>query len=43
MFHANGQIDRQADGRTDATKLIIAFRNFANAVKNQSEEKAAFL
>jgi hypothetical protein len=24
-----------ADGRTDMTKLIVAFRNFANASKNQ--------
>jgi len=26
--------DRQMDGRTDITKLVIAFRNFANASKN---------
>ena len=26
----------QADGRTDQTKLTVAFRNFANAPKNQS-------
>ena len=25
-----------ADGRTDMTMLIVAFRNFANAPKNQS-------
>jgi hypothetical protein len=25
-----------ADGRTDLTKLIVAFRNFANAPKNQN-------
>jgi hypothetical protein len=25
-----------ADGRTDITKLIVAFRNFANAPKNNS-------
>jgi hypothetical protein len=24
-----------ADGRTDMTKLIVAFRNFANAPKHQ--------
>ena len=29
-FHA----DRQADGRTDMTKLIVAFRNFANTPKS---------
>jgi hypothetical protein len=23
-----------ADGQTDMTKLIVAFRNFANALKN---------
>ena len=26
----------QADGQTDMTKLIVAFRNFANAPKNES-------
>jgi hypothetical protein len=26
--------DRRKDGRTDAMKLIVAFRNFANAPKN---------
>jgi hypothetical protein len=26
--------DRQTDGQTDTTKLIVAFRNFANAPKN---------
>jgi hypothetical protein len=30
MFHA----ERRTDGRTDMTKLIVAFRNFANAPKN---------
>jgi len=33
LFHA----DRRTDGRTDTTKLIIAFRNLANAPKNQGE------
>jgi hypothetical protein len=28
----------QADGRTDMTKLIVAFRNFANAPKNHVEK-----
>jgi hypothetical protein len=32
LFHA----DRQADGRTDMTKVIIAFCNFANAPKKKS-------
>jgi hypothetical protein len=27
------QADRQTDGQTDMTKLIIAFRNFANSHK----------
>ena len=26
--------DGRTDGRTDMTKLIVAFRNFANAPKN---------
>ena len=30
LFHA----DSWTDGRTDMTKLITAFRNFANAPKN---------
>jgi hypothetical protein len=29
LFHA----DRQTDGRTDITKLIVAFRNFAQSPK----------
>jgi Fe-S-cluster formation regulator IscX/YfhJ len=31
LFHADGRIDRQTDRQTDMTKLIVAFRNFANA------------
>jgi hypothetical protein len=30
LFHADGR----TDGRTDMTKLIVAFRNFAKAPKN---------
>ena len=30
LFHADGGVDR----RTDMTKLIVAFSNFANAPKN---------
>jgi hypothetical protein len=30
LFHA----DRRTEGKTDMTKLIVAFRNFANAPKN---------
>jgi hypothetical protein len=29
LFHA----DKREDGRTDMTKLIVAFRNFVNAPK----------
>jgi len=32
LFHA----DRQADGQTDMTKLIVAFRNSAISRKNYS-------
>jgi hypothetical protein len=39
LFHADwridGQTDRRRDGQRDKTKLIVAFRNFANALKNQ--------
>jgi len=31
IFHT----DRRTDGRTDMTKIIAAFRNFANAPKNE--------
>jgi len=34
LFHADGQTDRRKEGRTDMTKQIVAFRNFANAPKN---------
>jgi hypothetical protein len=30
LFHAGGR----TDGQTDVTKLTVAFRNFANAPKN---------
>jgi hypothetical protein len=30
LFHADGQTDR----KTDMTKLIVAFHNYANAPKN---------
>jgi hypothetical protein len=32
LFHADGEADGQ-DGRTDVTKLILAFRCFAKAHK----------
>jgi hypothetical protein len=35
LFHAEGgQTDRRTDGQTDMTRLIVAFRNFANAPEN---------
>ena len=34
LFHADRQASRQTDGRTYLTKLIVVFRNFANAPKN---------
>ena len=30
----DGRTDERTDGRADMTKLIVAFRNFANAPKN---------
>ena len=33
VFLADGQTDRRIDGHADMTKLIVAFRNFANAPK----------
>ena len=33
-FFLCGWADGQADRRTDLTKLIVAFRNFANASEN---------
>jgi hypothetical protein len=35
VFHAVTKTDGRTDGRTDMTKLIVAFRNFANAPKNR--------
>jgi DNA gyrase inhibitor GyrI len=34
-MHTNGREDR----RTDMTKLIVAFRNFANAPKNSKKQR----
>ena len=31
LFHADGQTERQTDGRTDMTKLTVDFCSFANA------------
>jgi hypothetical protein len=35
LFHEDGRTDR----RTDMTKLIVAFRNFASAPKNATLHK----
>ena len=32
-----GQTDRRIDGQTEVTKLILAFRSFANASKRGTE------
>jgi hypothetical protein len=35
LFHAEGRTDgRREERQTDMTKLMIVFRNFANALKN---------
>lgn len=34
LFHVDGRMDRQTDGRKDITQLRVAFRNVANAPKN---------
>jgi hypothetical protein len=34
--------DRWTDGRTDMTKLIVAFRNFAKAPKNMLDGSTLF-
>jgi hypothetical protein len=36
LFHADRRSDGGRDGRTDMTKLIIAFRNFVNAPEKSS-------
>jgi len=36
LFHMDGQTERRTDRLTDMTKLIVAFRNFANALKIHS-------
>ena len=38
-FHVDRHMDRRMDGRTNMTKLIGAFRNFANAPKTTGEKE----
>jgi hypothetical protein len=42
LFHVDRQTDRQtcrqAGGLTDTTKLIVAFRNFANRSKDETDK-----
>jgi len=35
-MRTDGRTDEKKDGWTDMTKLIVAFRNVANASKNSS-------
>jgi len=37
------QTDGGTDGRTDMTKLIVAFRNFANAPNNGTKTSNTYL
>jgi hypothetical protein len=43
LFHADGQTHRQTDGRTDRTKLIVTFRNFANVPQTATISKQILL
>jgi hypothetical protein len=36
LFHADGRRNGRTDTQTDMTKLIVAFRNFANSPKNST-------
>jgi hypothetical protein len=35
LLHPDGRTDERTDRPTDMAKLIVAFRNFANAPKNE--------
>ena len=38
LFHAEDRLtDRWMDGRTDMTKLLVAFLNYANAPKSKRQ------
>jgi hypothetical protein len=36
LFHADRWMEGRTDRQTDVTKLIVAFRNFANAPYNEA-------
>jgi len=40
LFYTDGDTDRQADRRTDMTKLTVAFRNYARAPKMLNDGSA---
>jgi len=37
LFNAEGRTDKRTEGQTDMTKLIVVFRNFANAPKSEKK------
>jgi len=39
QFHADGRTDGRTDGEIDMKKLILAFRNYENAPKNEYESR----
>jgi hypothetical protein len=39
LLHADGQTDGRTGGRTDMTKLTVAFRNFENAPKTNKKSQ----
>ena len=39
---SDGQTDRQTDRQTDMTKLVVAFRNFLNALTNDMKAEYLF-
>jgi len=43
LFYAKGGRERRTDRQTDMTKLIVAFRSFAKAHKNQLERHFKYI
>jgi hypothetical protein len=41
VFHADRRTDGRTDRQTDLTKLLVAFRNFANAPNERPEPGCA--